>query len=68
MKQLEWLSEAARLAKQRAPQMTDQHAQEMAGDLYRAWPERSPGAAVALFFAFLPPGWKGALASAESLK
>ena len=55
----QWMTEAVRLTLHRAPLLTDEHAQDIADDLRRAWPERSPAEAVAWFFAFMPQGWNG---------
>jgi len=56
-----WINEAAFQAKLHAPQLTDEHALDLADDLYRqcaatesTW---SPAKAVAWFFAFMPAGW-----------
>jgi len=53
----DWIAEAERLAGSRAPLLTEEHARDLADDLQRAWPERSPAEAVGYFFAFMPPGW-----------
>ena len=52
-----WKATVMDLAQQRAPLMTDEHAQDLADDLYRAWPDETPGQAVAKFFRVMPPDW-----------
>ena len=52
-----WVAEAMELAQTRAPLLTDEHAHDLADDLYRAWPDHSPADAVAKFFEFMPVGW-----------
>ena len=54
-----WMTDAKRLALLRAPHLTEEHAWDVADDLFRAWPERSPAEAVGYFVAFMPPGWNG---------
>lgn len=55
----DWMAEAERLARLRAPCIDDQHAHELADDLYKACSEfHSPAEAVRRFFAAMPPGWK----------
>lgn len=54
----EWMTQVERLSLERAPGMTIKHARDLAGDLYRAWPDSAPDAVVAKFFAFMPRGWK----------
>lgn len=54
----DWMYEAARLARKRAPQITPMRALELADDLYKAWHEEwTPAKAVGWFFAFMPLGW-----------
>jgi hypothetical protein len=53
----EWMAEAERLARQRAPLLTVEHARDLADDLYRAWPDNTPSEAVAKFFRVMPSGW-----------
>ena len=53
-----WIAEAMELAQQRAPGLDDEHAQDLADDLFRAWPEDTPEKAVSKFFGFMPQGWK----------
>ena len=53
-----WIAEAMELAQQRAPLLDDSHAEDLADDLQRAWPDDTPAEAVAKFFSVMPPGWK----------
>lgn len=53
-----WMTEAARHTLRRAPLLTADHAREIAGDLYRAWPNDTPAVAVAKFFRAVPTDWK----------
>jgi len=53
-----WMAEAMELAQQRAPLLDDEHAQDLADDLYRAWPDDMPAVAVSKFFRVVGPGWK----------
>ena len=52
-----WIAEAMELAQQRAPLLDDSHAEDLADDLQRAWPDDTPAEAVATF-SVMPPGWK----------
>lgn len=56
----QWTAEAMNLAKTRAPTLDDEHAADLADDLYRAWFGFgwSPAKAVAWFFAFMPRDWE----------
>lgn len=56
----EWLTQAARLLKARAPLLIDKHAEEIAFDLYVAWPDDKPAIALAKFFREVPLDWKAA--------
>lgn len=53
-----WMTEAARLMRQRAPDLTEAHASDIAKDLQRAWPDNTPAIAVAKFFREVPVDWK----------
>ena len=53
-----WMTEAARLTLARAPLLSDELVREIAGDLYRAWPDNAPAVAVAKFFRAVPADWK----------
>lgn len=59
-----WIAEAMKLAQQRAPGLDDEHAEDLADDLQRAWPDDEPAVAVAKFFRIMPPGWKAIPAQA----
>ena len=52
-----WMAEAMELAQQRAPLLDDEHARDLADDLYRAWPDETPAVAVSKFFRVMPKGW-----------
>ena len=53
-----WMAEAMELSQARAPLMTDEHALDLADDLYKACAEfQTPAIAVARFFAAMPKGW-----------
>lgn len=54
----EWLKETARLLKVWAPLLTDNHADEIAHDLYVAWPDDTPSIALAKFLREVPVDWK----------
>jgi len=54
-----WMTEAARLMRQRAPDLTDAHASDIARDLYRTWPDNVPAIAVAKFCREVPVDWTG---------
>ena len=54
-----WMTEAARLMRQRAPELSDAHAGDIAQDLQRAWPDNAPALAVAKFLREVPANWKG---------
>lgn len=56
----EWLKQAAQLLKERAPLLTDKHADEIACDLYVAWSDDTPSVAIAKFFREVPVEWKAA--------
>ncbi|MGY4829264.1 hypothetical protein ACVNIS_11850 [Sphaerotilaceae bacterium SBD11-9] len=53
----DWMAEAERLVRQRAPLLSVEHARDLADDLYRAWPDNTPAEAVAKFFRVMPRGW-----------
>ncbi|HET7794283.1 MAG TPA: hypothetical protein VFL64_12950 [Rhizobacter sp.] len=53
----DWMSEAERLVRQRAPLLSVEHARDLADDLYRAWPDNTPAEAVAKFFRVMPRDW-----------
>lgn len=54
----EWLKESAQLLKRWAPLLTNHHADEIARDLYVAWPEDTPRIALAKFLREVPVDWK----------
>lgn len=66
MVELEWKAEAKKQAMLRAPLLSAARAEEMAENLHSSWADKTPAHAVGLFFAFLPPGWKGAAADRHS--
>jgi hypothetical protein len=53
-----WLATAMDLAQERAPLLTDEHANDLADNLYRAWPDDTPAVAVDKFFRIVGPTWK----------
>ena len=55
-----WMTEAASLMRQRAPDLTESHAIDIAKDLWKAWPSNTPAIAVAKFCRELPVDWKAA--------
>jgi hypothetical protein len=61
-----WMDEAARLLKARAPLLTDKHASELAGDLYSSWPDDTPTLALTKFFRDTPIDWKRPVELAEA--
>jgi hypothetical protein len=50
-----WLATAMDLAQERAPLLTDEHANDLADNLYRAWPDDTPAVAVDKFFRIVGP-------------
>lgn len=56
MKEL-WIAQAMDLLQDVLPVMTDEHARDLADDLYGTWVQQPPKLAVARFFNALP-GWK----------
>lgn len=54
----EWLDEMARLLKAWAPLLTDYHADEIARELFTAWPNDTPRIALAKFLREIPVDWK----------
>lgn len=52
-----WMREAASLAQARAPQLDDEHACELAEDLYLQCLDWSPADAVGWFLNLMPRGW-----------
>jgi len=52
-----WIAEAMELVQARAPMLDDEHAHDLADDLYRAWPDETPAVAVSKFFRVMPKGW-----------
>lgn len=55
-----WKATAMELLQARAPQLTDEHALDLADDLSRTWPDGTPAEAVQKFFAVMPQGWNAA--------
>lgn len=53
-----WMAEAARLMRQRAPELSEAHANDIAKDLWKAWPSNTPAIAVAKFLREVPVDWK----------
>jgi len=56
----DWMTDAQRIALQRAPSLTNDHARKLADDLYRARHEEgwTPARAVDWFFSFMPVNWE----------
>lgn len=56
----DWMTDAQRIALQRAPSLTDDRARELADDLYKARHEEgwTPARAVEWFFSFMPVDWE----------
>jgi len=53
-----WMNEAARFLIARAPLLSDHHADEIARDLYVAWPDDTPRVALAKFLRDVPIDWR----------
>ncbi|HEX3140118.1 MAG TPA: hypothetical protein VHQ87_08690 [Rhizobacter sp.] len=62
-----WMTEAARLARLRAPLLTAERARDLADDLHKQCSEWTPAKAVAWFFSFMPPGWNASHVAAQDL-